>query len=103
MMPQAGQRRSTSCAEAPKQALRPERNDEDHWQEQDDVGKLREQCGAECIDETDNEAADEGTEQASDASQYDDDQCQREHIGIQSGISGQKGSAQHPAGPGTAG
>src|ERR1700731_281213 len=93
---------STSSAGAPKQSLRPERDDENHRQKQDDVGQLRKQRGAERVNEPDDEAADEGSEQASDASQDDDNQRQRQHVAIKSGISGQDRSAQHAPGAGDA-
>src|SRR6202035_2083732 len=99
----ARRRQSISCADASKQALRAKCDDEDHWQEQNDVGQLRKQRRAECIDESDDEAADKRAQQAANAAEDDDDQRQRQHVGVETGIGGKNGATQYATGAGDPG
>ena len=60
-----------------EQALRPQKQDEQHRKEKDEIREFRQERLAEIIDEAHNDAADELSEQAAGATKNDDHQRQR--------------------------
>src|SRR5262245_23597543 len=76
-----------------EKALRPQQQDEQHWKEENEIRKLRQQRLTEIVDEAHDDAADKGAKQAAGAAENDDDQRERQHVLIKARIDRQDRSA----------
>src|SRR5438445_11161799 len=90
--------RAISCGKPSEQPLRTVSNHDDHRQKQNDIGEIGKKRRAECVDEANDEAADKSTDEAAGAAEDHDNEGERQHVGIESGIGRQDRSAENAAG-----
>src|SRR5215831_4576210 len=96
----SGQGWNSSQNLASEQTLWPQHKDQDHRQKQNEISKLRKKRLAEIVDESDDDAADEGTKQAPGTAQDDDDERERQHVLVDARVDRKNWSADQASEPG---
>src|SRR5579883_1897845 len=69
-----------------EETLRLQHQNDEHREEQNDIGELGKLDLAEIIEEPDDEAAEQRAEETAAAAQNDDDESERQHVRVEAGI-----------------
>src|ERR1700747_2385666 len=99
-MPRTQVRPRASYLPPPAQSLGPGTQSQPHWQEEDEISEIGHQGDTEIVDETHDETAYKGAEQASRTAEDDHDQRERQHVGVEPGIGVQDRASENAANSG---